>query len=320
MNPFGGSEKISGLGEKGLISRICAAFGGAVPPPPFGAGDDCAVVPSEKFCGRKMLATSDAVIFGRHFDESSEPSLVGRKLVNRNVSDIASMGGIPLYALTSGILSSGLSVDWLEEFCRGAAEAAQKFGIKIVGGDVARADGKFFSMHMALIGAAPEKPMLRSGARIGDAIYVSGEIGLSFESGYHLIFEPRLAEGIFLSQDRNVGACTDISDGFASDVKNIIPAGACAEIYESAVPRRFYGGRRASLKEALCGGEDYELLFSYNGDCEDFERRWSEKFKTPISRIGRISTPLAQEENGQIILAEENRKIFRGGGFDHMAL
>ena len=114
MNPFGGSEKISGLGEKGLISRICAAFGGAVPPPPFGAGDDCAVVPSEKFCGRKMLATSDAVIFGRHFDESSEPSLVGRKLVNRNVSDIASMGGIPLYALTSGILSSGLSVDLLE--------------------------------------------------------------------------------------------------------------------------------------------------------------------------------------------------------------
>ena len=74
------------------------------------------------------------------------------------------------------------------------------------------------------------------------------------------------------------------------------------------------------MKEALCGGEDYELLFSYNGDCEDFERRWSEKFKTPISRIGRISTPLAQEENGQIILAEENRKIFCGGGFDHMAL
>ena len=87
MNPFGGSEKISGLGEKGLISRICAAFGGAVPPPPFGAGDDCAVVPSEKFCGRKMLATSDAVIFGRHFDESSEPSLVGKKFVNRQIPD-----------------------------------------------------------------------------------------------------------------------------------------------------------------------------------------------------------------------------------------
>ena len=197
MNPFSEKDPLSMVGEKALIARICAAFGASAPKAPFGPGDDCALIRAEELGGGDMLATSDAVILGRHFDASTDPRLAGRKLVNRNASDIAAMGGSPAFALASGIVSGDLSLGWLDEFCAGVSEAAEKLGIKIVGGDVARAEGRFFSMHMSLLGTAPERTLLRSGARIGDALYVTGELGLSFESGRHLDFEPRIAEGEF---------------------------------------------------------------------------------------------------------------------------
>lgn len=298
MNPFSEKDPLSMVGEKALIARICAAFGASAPKAPFGPGDDCALIRAEELGGGDMLATSDAVILGRHFDASTDPRLAGRKLVNRNASDIAAMGGSPAFALASGIVSGDLSLGWLDEFCAGVSEAAEKLGIKIVGGDVARAEGRFFSMHMSLLGTAPERTLLRSGARIGDALYVTGELGLSFESGRHLDFEPRIAEGEFLAQTWGVGACIDLSDGLASDVKNIIPRGACAEIFEDSVPRRSFGGKTAALDEALCGGEDYELLFAYRGDCGEFERAWAESLGTSLSRIGRLSAPAGVSESG----------------------
>lgn len=321
MTPFSDKDPLSSLGEKELIERICAAFGASAPRAPFGPGDDCAVIRAEELGGGDMLATSDAVILGRHFGASDNPRLAGKKLVNRNASDIAAMGGRPAFALASGIVSGGLSLGWLGEFCAGVSEAAAELGIKIVGGDVASADGRFFSMHMSLLGTAPERALLRSGARVGDALYVTGELGLSFESGRHLDFVPRIAEGEFLAQTWGVGACIDLSDGLASDVKNIIPRGACAEIFEDSVPRRFFGGKTATLREALCGGEDYELLFAYRGDCEEFERAWAESLETPLSRIGRISAPASASEAGGLVVVRSGggREIFRGSGFDHMA-
>ena len=279
MNPFSEKDPLSMVGEKALIARICAAFGASAPKAPFGPGDDCALIRAEELGGGDMLATSDAVILGRHFDASTD------------------------------------------EFCAGVSEAAEKLGIKIVGGDVARAEGRFFSMHMSLLGTAPERTLLRSGARIGDALYVTGELGLSFESGGHLDFEPRIAEGEFLAQTWGVGACIDLSDGLASDVKNIIPRGACAEIFEDSVPRRSFGGKTAALDEALCGGEDYELLFAYRGDCGEFERAWAESLGTSLSRIGRLSAPAGVSESGGLVVVRSGggREVFRGSGFDHMA-
>lgn len=321
MNPFSEKDPLSSLGEKALIARICAAFGASAPKAPFGPGDDCALIRAEELGGGDMLATSDAVILGRHFDASTDPRLAGRKLVNRNASDIAAMGGRPAFALASGIVSAELSLGWLDGFCAGVSEAAEKLGVKIVGGDVASVEGRFFSMHMSLLGTAPERTLLRSGARIGDALYVTGGLGLSFESGRHLDFEPRIAEGEFLAQTWGVGACIDLSDGLASDVKNIIPRGACAEVFEDSVPRRFFGGKTATLREALCGGEDYELLFAYRGDCGEFERAWAESLETPLSRIGRISAPASASEAGGLVVVRSGggREIFRGSGFDHMA-
>lgn len=321
MNPFSEKDPLSSLGEKALIARICADFGASAPKAPFGPGDDCALIRAEELGGGDMLATSDAVILGRHFDASTDPRLAGRKLVNRNASDIAAMGGRPAFALASGIVSAELSLGWLDGFCAGASEAAEKLGVKIVGGDVASVGGRFFSMHMSLLGTAPERTLLRSGARIGDALYVTGGLGLSFESGRHLDFEPRIAEGEFLAQTWGVGACIDLSDGLASDVKNIIPRGACAEVFEDSVPRRSFGGKTATLREALCGGEDYELLFAYRGDCGEFERAWAESLETPLSRIGRISAPASASEAGGLVVVRSGggREIFRGSGFDHMA-
>lgn len=321
MNPFSEKDPLSSLGEKALIARICAAFGASIPKPPFGPGDDCALIRAEELGGGDMLATSDAVILGRHFDASADPRLAGKKLVNRNASDIAAMGGRPAFALASGIVSGDLSLGWLDEFCAGVSGAALELGVKIVGGDVARAGGRFFSMHMSLLGTAPERTLLRSGARAGDSLYVTGELGLSFESGRHLDFEPRIAEGEFLAETWGVGACIDLSDGLASDVRNIIPRGACAEIFGDCVPRRSFGGKTATLREALCGGEDYELLFSYRGDCGEFERAWAESLPTPLSRIGRISAIADAAEAGEIIVSGPGRRreIFSGSGFDHMA-
>lgn len=320
MKPFSEIDPISKLDEKQLILRICSLLGDCMPNAPFGAGDDCAVIASDEFASNDLLATSDAVILGRHFDENTDPILVGRKLVNRNASDIASMGGSPLYALTSGILSKNISLQWLDAFTHGIAEAADGLGIKVVGGDVATAAGDFFSMHMTLMGSAPLRPLLRSGAEVGDAVYVTGSLGLSFESGRHLTFAPRICEGRFLASLDGVSSCTDLSDGFASDVKNILQKNAAVEIYEDSFPCAEFAGRKATLREALCGGEDYELLFTFRGDKKYLENQWSSAFKTQLREVGKIIfAPVGAEKGILVVGTDGARRIFQESGFNHLA-
>lgn len=319
MNPFSEKDPIGALGEKPLIFRICRMLGSAMPQPPFGAGDDCAVLPQ---VGGKMLATADSLIYGRHFDDSAPAELVGRKLLSRNVSDIASMGGDPLYAITSAIMSPNVSAGWLDGFCRGLAEAADGFGIKVVGGDVASVGGTFFAMNLTLFGRAPERPLLRSSAEVGDVVYTTGRLGLSFESGRHLTFVPRLEQGKYLASLSGVGACTDLSDGLAADIENIIPENACAEIDPQSVPRTQFCGRTATLEQALCGGEDYELLFTFRGDCAAFERAWLECFGESVFGIGEIRAARSDAECGKLVVVDPQsgvRGIFGTGGFDHFA-
>ena len=177
----------------------------------------------------------------------------------------------------------------------------------------------FFSMHMTLFGRAPLRPLLRTGARVGDSIYVGGKLGLSFESGKHLTFEPRIAQGRFLASVEGVGACTDLSDGFASDIKNILPKGACAEIYKQSIPYSQLDGRKATLREALCGGEDYELLFTFRGDKERFEGQWKSLFGTVPYEIGKI-VEVNEFAEFSIITVDDCGVcgLFNESGFDHI--
>lgn len=317
MNPFADRNCVCELSEKEIIERICGNFGSSMPPPPFGAGDDCALI-KKSLLRKNLYATSDAVIYGRHFDSSASPRRAGVKLMKRNISDIASMGASPFAALTSSIFSKNLSLEWLDEFCFGLASTAEEYGIKLIGGDLAGVEKDFFSMHLTLLGDSSTKPLLRSGAGVGDWIYVTGVLGRSFESGHHLDFQPRLREGIWLGKQKCVRACTDLSDGLGQDLRNIISSGEIsAEIFADSVPLRAFTGGKASLSQALCDGEDYELLFAVRGNYMKFEKSFFAVFGYVPFRIGRIVNSKCGRPGEIYITYPGVKTLYNGGGFSH---
>lgn len=299
MNPFSEKfeETLGSLGEIKIIERIRRAVAHLTPPAPRGIGDDCAVLPAfpEKFSGvpaPQRLTTTDSLIFRKHFDESVSPEDAGRKLIRRNVSDIAATGGVPADALLALVMSDDVSAAWFERFMRGVAEACAECGVVPVGGDVAAAPcTQFFSATLALTGFA-ERPLLRSGARVGDALFVTGTLGGSILRK-HFAFRPRIAEGRFLaSLAGTVRACIDVTDGLLKDHAALLPAGTHAEFDFAALPisddARALGGDE--IVHAFCDGEDYELLFAVAGtETAHFEKIWREHFPlTPATRIAQI--------------------------------
>ena len=284
MHPFTSQRKqsVAALGEVRLIEAIRRWLGPATPPTPFGIGDDCAVLPRSK---REQLVTVDPVIFGRHFDARLAPRDVGAKLLKRNLSDIAAMGGRPRAAVIALTLDARTKLAWVEGFYRGLAATARQFGVAIVGGDVAQADGTL-AASLTLIGEATARRVLtRQGARIGDTIYVTGVLGNTLASGHHATFTPRLAEGAWLAAQRGVRAMMDVSDGLAKDLLALTPANAYPAIAATAIPLR----AGATIRGALTDGEDYELLFvlEHRTDHGAFERAWHRRFpRLALSRLG----------------------------------
>jgi thiamine-monophosphate kinase len=276
---------VAAWGEERLITAIRGWLGNVAPPAPRGMGDDCAVLPSSR---SQQLLTVDPVILGRHFDETTPPAQVGAKLLKRNVSDIAAMGGRPRFAVIALTLDRRLSRRWLAQFHRGLAAAARRFGIEVVGGDVAQ--GKGFSASLTLLGiATSERVLTRRGARRGDHIFVTGVLGGSLKSGHHWRFTPRLAEGAWLVRQPEVRSMMDVSDGLAKDLHALEPANAEAAIEAHALPIR----AGATLRQALSEGEDYELVFTVGAavDPADFGTRWRRCFpRTRLSRIGHFCT------------------------------
>src|SRR5882757_8441711 len=140
MNPFTSNlaHSVAAHGERKLIAGIRQWLGRASPAAPFGIGDDCAVIPPTK---RHQLVTTDPVIWGQHFDATVPARAAGAKLLKRNLSDIAAMGGRPTVAVLALTLDARTSVAWLGQFYRGLAACARQYRVLIVGGDVAQADG-----------------------------------------------------------------------------------------------------------------------------------------------------------------------------------
>ena len=280
------SRSVASLSEGGLIRRFCSNLAPLVPPSPFGSGDDCALIEKSKFAG-SILATCDPVILGRHFEVDTPAKLAGKKLLNRNISDIASMGGVPKFALVSCIISPKISLEWLDLFCSGLREATEPFNVNFVGGDVSRGPEDFFSASVTLLGEV-EVPLLRSGAKVGDKIFVTGALGASFESGRHLNFVPKVREGIFLAKSACATSCTDISDGLASDLRDILNPAISAKLKADSIPIFNFPGN--NLKKALCDGEDYELLFTLNASADkvDFMRKFERELGYPALEIGEV--------------------------------
>ena len=305
---------VASLDEKGVIDRICVALGAAVAPSPRGPGDDCAVLPLDTICGR-LLATADPVILHRHFTVDTDPYLVGRKLLNRNISDIASMGGRPLYAVTGAVLAEQTSLKWLDEFCRGMASAAACYGIEFAGGDVSKGPENFISMHLTLLGEC-QNPLLRTGAREGDAIFVTGPLGASLESGRHLDFVPRVKEGAWLAEGGWATACTDISDGLAADLPAMAPVGCRALLESENIPLAPHPAN--TLSKALNDGEDYELLFTVpEAAVGEMSAAFNKAFGYSPHHIGRIEKAPDSCECGAYIKTSEGEIPLLKGGFSH---
>jgi len=298
MHPFTANpaQAVSALGETRLIARIRGWLGDVSPPAPFGIGDDCAVLPPSS---RRQLVTTDPVIHGRHFDDTVPPRAVGAKLLKRNLSDLAAMGGRPTAAVIALALDPRVRVRWLEEFYRGLAATARRFGVRIVGGDVAQADGALGACLTLFGEAAGPRMLLRTGARRGDWIYVTGRLGGSL-LGHHWRFTPRLAEGAWLARRPEVRAMMDVSDGLAKDLQALTPPGLQPALRPAAIPvapdarRLARRTGRTPLHHALCDGEDYELVFAAaaRADRPRLERAWRRAFpRLRLTCLGRFVRP-----------------------------
>jgi thiamine-monophosphate kinase len=316
MSPFTEQsfDSVASLGEEKLIAAIRRWLGPASPPAPHGIGDDCAVLPASP---RQQAITVDPVIYGRHFDDQVPPRAVGAKLLKRNLSDLAAMGAQPTAAVIALTLDSHVSLSWLEKFYRGLAACAREYRVPIVGGDVAQANG-ILSASLTLLGqAAGERMLLRTGAKIGDWIYVTGKLGGSI-AGHHFKFEPRLAAGAWLAGRSEVRAMIDLSDGLAKDLPAITPDNAEPSISPNDVPvsrdafRLAKKSSRTALSHALSDGEDYELLFAVGKatDRAAFESAWPRRFKTSLTCLGRF-VRTGERPTGTIDLSDYH-------GYEHL--
>ncbi len=274
---------VASVGEEALIRSIRGWLGRASPKAPAGIGDDCAVMRPAR--GRDLL-TVDPLIHGIHFDGRITARSAGAKLFKRNLSDIAAMGGLPRAAVVALALDGRVSLAWLAEFYRGMARESLRHHTPIVGGDVSRLSGSFVAT-LAMTGEARGRILTRTGSAPGDWVYVTGALGRSVETGHHYLFEPRLPEGAWLARRSEVRAMMDVSDGLAKDLGALTPRGCVPAIRGAALPRR----AGASVREALCGGEDYELVFSVASGARrpSLEKSWRAAFpRTPLTCIGRF--------------------------------
>src|SRR5579863_10434109 len=294
-----------------------------------GIGDDCAVLrfPS----GTDSLVTTDFSLDGVHFRRDwHTPESVGHRCLARGLSDIAAMGGEPVAAFLSLALPRGFSRKWVDRFSSGLMSLASQCGVTLAGGDTAESPGGILA-DIVVLGTVPKgKAVLRSGARAGDGIYVTGELG-GAAGGFeimrkakhkldpqhyprHFFPEPRIAVGRVLREKGLASAMIDTSDGLSTDLAHICEeSGVGAEVESELVPRASVGkpARDVDLELALHGGEDYELLFTAPRN----RRVPSRIAGLPITQIGHIT-------RGKKIFLKENgkRSELKAGGWEHFVV
>ena len=262
-----------------------------------GAGDDCAVL-DLGVADKLILFKTDAVVEGFHFTQETPPEQIGRKALARGLSDIAAMAGTPTAALVTIALPEKFEAEFVAKIYGGLNALAREHGVAIVGGETTTNPGRIL-ISIVLLGTVPRgKQILRGGAKTGDAIFVTGELGGSLAEK-HLDFEPRLAEARWLAEHFSIHAMLDLSDGLAGDLRHILQAsGVGAEILKSAVPvsraaklrARNSSAAKPAFAAALTDGEDFELLFTIAGkDAVKLLDAWKKKFpKLKLSCIGKI--------------------------------
>jgi thiamine-monophosphate kinase len=308
------------LPEKSQIEMICRALGrGRTAGIRLGIGDDAAVLRVPP--AHEILVTTDFSLEGVHFRREWHPAeSVGHRCLARGLSDIAAMGGEPCAAFLSLALPAGLPQRWVDRFVRGLLALAKKHGVTLAGGDTAQSPAGVLA-DIVVVGSAPKgKAITRAGARAGDVLYVTGELGGSAAAlaelyrghkisrknfARHFYPEPRVAIGRVLRERGWATAMIDLSDGLSTDLHHICEeSGVGAEVLAEAIPCH----HAASLAQALHGGEDYELLFTI--------RPGRKVPKTiagvPVTRIGEIA------RSGVFLTRSGKRKKLVPGGWEHL--
>ena len=288
-------------GEFDFIADIRKMFA-RVPNNNFeGIGDDCAVLPM----GDEVLVfTSDMLNEGVHFlADKSTAYQIGYKSLMVNISDVVAMGAKPVATLLSLALPEERFGEWSADFMRGYHAASKKYGVKLVGGDTTKSESGV-CVNVTAIGRAPQANVKRrSSAKVGDVVMVTGKLGGSAvglrdvlsgklttrNAKIHLMPEARVVEGVWLGEQAEVHAMMDISDGIASDLQHVLDESKkSAVVVEKSVPI----AKGATLEDALCGGEDYELLLTVDRcKADELAQRFEAKFGKPLYNIGKIVKP-----------------------------
>ena len=282
--------------ERQFIRDLQAQFP-PLPPVTLGIGDDGAVL--DVSADSQQVIVTDLLLDGVHFDlRETSPFLAGRKAVAVNLSDLAAMGCRP----TAGFVSLAVprdylrtSSDFLRELYRGIQQMTDEFQFSLAGGDTNSWNGPF-AINVCLTGVPfSGRPFLRSDARAGDAIFVTGPLGGSLHRGRHLTFMPRLQISEWLSRTVDVHAMIDLSDGVSIDLHRMMEAScAAAEISASAipihsdVPAAWSPDKR--LAAALGDGEDFELLFTVKDSDAATLQTAAVEDAVSLFRIGRVTT------------------------------
>ncbi|MGB0257854.1 MAG: thiamine-phosphate kinase [Coraliomargarita sp.] len=311
--------QVSSLGETKLIEHIREWLGDASPHYPHGMGDDCAVLP---LTSAQQIITTDSLTYGQHVDSKVSAKNAGAKLIKRNLSDIAAMGGTPKHAVLALLCGPDVSIDWLQEFFIGVRETCLKYSLQLVGGDISSLPKGNFSSVLTLVGQT-ENPKLRKSAKVGDLLYVTGTLGGSILQK-HYAFTPRLAEGQWIATHPACTALMDLTDGLGKDLNALLPqdSSALIELAQLPISEDAYTLSKQSghppERHAFCDGEDYELLLSVDAySAADFESAWQQQFpKLELTRIGTINEA---QRKGRMIDAQSNTALEWQHGFEHLS-
>ena len=270
-------------------------------------GDDLAVL---KWAADDLLLVGvDQVLDGVHFDASQHsPRQIGRKVMNRNLSDCAAMACLPAAAVATVAVPHGVGVDYLKQLFLGLREAANAFACPVVGGDTGSWAGKLVLTVTVLGRNAGVEPVTRDGAQVDDGVFVSGPLGGSL-LGRHLDFVPRVDLARQLAAAGSVTSMIDLSDGLSRDAAHLCRRSGVGIVVEGsrvpvhadahAMSRR---DRRTPLEHALHDGEDYELLFTGPPDLE----------APGVTRVGSVVP-----ERGLWLLTEAGLEPLEPLGWEH---
>lgn len=333
------------LGEDKFIQSLAEKFGGRNSRLLKGIGDDTSV--SRQKGGSALLVTTDILIENTHFKKSyTPPYLLGRKALSISLSDIAAMGGKPLFFLVSLAVTPDTPKKFIDELYRGLAAVAREAGCALAGGNTAKT-GSGMTVSTTVIGEARTSEVVyRKGAYAGDLVFVTGTVGgsalglkaLANHDGLalkslpwkdsvkkHLDPVPRLEAGRLLAKKGLATAMMDISDGVGLDLKRLcVESKKSAVIYLSALPvsgeLQAYGertGKSPLLDFALTGGEDYELLFTSPEKNIRKIAALSKKLGLPMTPIGRITGPKKPDRVITVLDEDGEPMELKKLGFEH---